>query len=70
MFKYFHFVRLIKPYPLSFCRGLEKQRTIDEFTTEVKIPAFTKAGLMDYICELIVTTDEASCIFFAATPCL
>ncbi|KAJ7212844.1 hypothetical protein C8J57DRAFT_1227483 [Mycena rebaudengoi] len=50
--------------------GLEKQRTIDEFTTEVKIPAFTKAGLMDYICELIVTTDEASCIFFAATPCL
>ncbi|KAJ7615255.1 hypothetical protein DFH06DRAFT_125311 [Mycena polygramma] len=41
-------------------KGIEKQGTLDGFATQTpRIPAFTREGLLDYICELIVTEDGA-----------
>jgi hypothetical protein len=41
------------------CKVDMPQATLDASLTP-KIPAFTKAGLMDYIVELIVAEDEVS----------
>ncbi|KAG2080715.1 uncharacterized protein F5147DRAFT_522949, partial [Suillus discolor] len=44
--------------PASVRNSSEHQKTLDE-SLAPKIPQFTKAGLMDYIVELIVSEDEA-----------
>ncbi|KAJ7891570.1 hypothetical protein B0H13DRAFT_1887120 [Mycena leptocephala] len=56
-------------YAVPDDKPVQKQGTLDGFATQTRIPAFTAHGLLDYICELIVTEDGDRSAGFSLQYC-